>query len=211
MRLWSDSFADGAWLPADLAFCVTDSVSHVTFSGNKNPHLAWAELPIGAKSLVLTCHDPDVPSRGDDVNHVGRTIPADLPRVDFFHWTLIDLPPDAPPIAAGELSAGVSARGKTGPDIAGMRSGARQAINDFTGWFAGDSAMAGDYFGYDGPCPPWNDALVHRYIFTLYALDIARLPVDAAFTGQQVKAALEAHVLAQAALTGLYTLNPDLR
>ena len=35
--------------------------------------------------------------------------------------------------------------------------------------------MFGDYYGYDGPCPPWNDELVHRYVFTLYALDVPRL------------------------------------
>ena len=34
--------------------------------------------------------------------------------------------------------------------------------------------MFGDYYGYDGPCPPWNDELVHRYVFTLYALDVAQ-------------------------------------
>ena len=27
--------------------------------------------------------------------------------------------------------------------------------------------MAGDYYGYDGPFPPWNDSLVHHYVFTL--------------------------------------------
>ena len=51
--------------------------------------------------------------------------------------------------------------------------GARQGINDYTGWFAGDKDMAGNYFGYDGPCPPWNDEIPHRYVFTLYALDVA--------------------------------------
>ena len=37
----------------------------------------------------------------------------------------------------------------------------------------------GNYFGYDGPCPPWNDAIPHHYVFTLYALDVARLDVPA--------------------------------
>ena len=53
--------------------------------------------------------------------------------------------------------------------------GARQGVNSYTSWFASDHDMSGDYFGYDGPCPPWNDALVHRYVFTLYALDVATL------------------------------------
>jgi Raf kinase inhibitor-like YbhB/YbcL family protein len=70
--------------------------------------------------------------------------------------------------------------------------------------------MAGDYFGYDGPCPPWNDAIVHHYVFTLFALDIERLPVDGKFTGPQVRDAMRNHVLAQTSVTGLYTLNPSL-
>ena len=97
-------------------------------------------------------------------------MPASLPRVDFFHWVLVDLPPDARPIERGEFSDGVTARGKPGPHAP---RGARQGINDYTGWFAGDKDMAGNYFGYDGPCPPWNDALPHHYVFTLYALDVA--------------------------------------
>ena len=30
----------------------------------------------------------------------------------------------------------------------------RHGISDCTAWFAGDKDMAGDYHGYDGPCPP---------------------------------------------------------
>ena len=139
-------------------------------SANRNPDLRWSALPAGTRSLVVLCHDPDVPSRGDDVNKEGREVPASLPRVDFFHWVLIDLRPDAPPIERGEFSDGVTARGKPGPHAP---RDARQGINDYTGWFAGDKDMAGNYFGYDGPCPPWNDELPHRYVFTLYALDVA--------------------------------------
>ena len=40
---------------------------------------------------------------------------------------------------------------------------------DFT-----NNDMRGDYHGYDGPCPPWNDGILHHYVFTLYALDVAR-------------------------------------
>lgn len=86
--------------------------------------------------------------------------------------------------------------------------GIRQGLNDYTTWFAGDADMKGHYFGYDGPCPPWNDTRVHRYVFTLYALDIPRVPVDGHFTGQQVHEAIRDHVLAKADLMGRYTLNP---
>jgi phosphatidylethanolamine-binding protein (PEBP) family uncharacterized protein len=46
---------------------------------------------------------------------------------------------------------------------------------------AGNPDMAGQYFGYDGPCPPWNDERMHHYIFTIYALDIDKSgPADRA-------------------------------
>ncbi len=211
MKLWSESFADGSAIPGRFAFAITDPVSHVRLSDNLNPHLAWSNLPAGTRSLALICHDPDVPSRGDDVNQEGKTVPQDLPRVDFFHWVLIDLPADAKQIAEGEFSRGVAARGKAGPQIDGhAQANLRHGINDYTGWFASDAEMAGDYYGYDGPCPPWNDAIPHRYIFTLYALDIVRMPVEGKFTGQQVRDAMKGHILNQASIMGTYALNPAL-
>ena len=207
MKLWSNSFADNARIPGEFAFCVAHPTDHVALSTNRNPHLAWSDLPPGTRSLVLICHDPDVPSRGDDVNQVGRSVPASLPRVDFFHWILVDLPPTAVEIAAGEYSREVTPRGKSGPQAA---HGTRQGINDYTAWFAGDASMKGNYYGYDGPCPPWNDEIRHRYVFTLYALDVLHCPVEGHFNGPQVREALARHVLAQASLTGAYALNPSV-
>jgi Raf kinase inhibitor-like YbhB/YbcL family protein len=206
MRLRSDSFQDQHVIASEFAFCKPASVGHVALSDNRNPHLAWDEVPEGTRSFVLLCHDPDVPSSAEDVNREGRTVPASLPRVDFFHWVLVNLPPTQREIAAGSMSSGVSARGKAplpGP-------APRHGINDYTAWFRGDQDMQGNYFGYDGPCPPWNDALPHRYVFTLYALDLARCAVDGEFTGQQVREAMTGHILAHASITGTYTLNPTL-
>ena len=167
-----------------------------------------AKCPTATRSFALLCVDPDVPSQGDDVNQEGREVPAALARVDFFHWVLVDIAAQRRSIARGEFSDGVTARGKPGPAAPG---GTRQGINDYTGWFAGDAAMAGDYYGYDGPCPPWNDARMHHYRFTLYALDVASLPLDGAFAGADARQAIAGHVLAEAAVTGRYTLNPRLR
>ena len=61
------------------------------------------------------------------------------------------------------------------------------------------------------PCPPWNDAIVHHYVFTLYALDTARLDVAPRFTGADVVRAIQGHVLAQATVTGRYSLNPAVK
>ena len=208
MRLTTTAFADNGVIPGEFAFAVIDPVSHVRLSANRNPDFAWSDVPSGTRSLALICHDPDVPSRGDDVNQEGREVPASLPRVDFFHWVLIDLSSDTKHVARGEHSDGVVARGKPGP---GAPRDGRHGINDYTGWFAGDTEMAGDYYGYDGPCPPWNDAIPHRYVFTLYALDVAQLRVPAKFTGSDARQAMQVHVLAQATVTGRYALNPSVK
>jgi Raf kinase inhibitor-like YbhB/YbcL family protein len=110
-------------------------------------------------------------------------------------------------IEAASFSNGVTPRGKSGP---AAPFGTRQGINDYTGWFANDRDMSGDYYGYDGPCPPWNDSIVHHYVFTVYALDIGRVPLEGKFTGADVRKAINGHVLAQAGITGTYTLNPRL-
>ncbi|HTJ06623.1 MAG TPA: YbhB/YbcL family Raf kinase inhibitor-like protein [Caldimonas sp.] len=212
MKLWSDSWPNGERIPQKYACGRLEGASATAFSDNVNPHLGWSELPPGTKSLVLICHDFDVPSKGDDVNQVGREIPADLPRVDFFHWLLADIPATTSAIPEGAFSSGFVARGKPGPQVAvpGF-NGARQGVNDFTGWFAGNAELAGDYFGYDGPYPPWNDSLIHHYVFTLYALAVARAPVEGRFNGAELRRAIDGHVLAEAMHSGTYTLNRRLR
>jgi Raf kinase inhibitor-like YbhB/YbcL family protein len=211
MQITSDSFKDGAAIPAQFAFGKIDAATHVALSGNRNPQLSWRDVPAGTKSLVVICNDPDVPSVGDDVNQEGKSVSAGLPRVDFCHWLLVDLPSATTGIAAGQFGDSITPRGKSGPQIDGNPlPPARQGLNNYTDWFAGDAGMSGDYFGYDGPCPPWNDALLHHYVFTVYALDIDSLPVDGKFNRQQALAAMQGHVLAQASITGTYTLNPAL-
>jgi Raf kinase inhibitor-like YbhB/YbcL family protein len=208
MRFTTTAFSELEAIPAEYAFGKTDARTHVSLSENLNPDFAWNDVPVGTRSFVLLCHDPDVPSKGDDVNREGKIVPANLPRVDFFHWVLVDLPSTMTKIACGEFSNGVTPRGKAGPQAAHF---ARQGINDYTGWFASDADMAGNYFGYDGPCPPWNDELAHRYVFTVVALDIARLPVEGRFGGADVRRAMQSHVLAQASITGRYALNPAVK
>ena len=208
MKLTSDSFSDHAPIPGEFAFCAMDAKTHATLSSNRNPHFAWHDAPPGTKSFALICVDPDVPSKGDDVNKVGRIVPASLPRVDFFHWVLIDIPAARNCIAAGEFSSCVVAKGKPGPDVP---DGLRHGINDYTSWFAGDAEMGGDYYGYDGPCPPWNDAIAHRYVFTLYALDVSQLALTGRFNGHDTRQALKHHVLAEATITGRYTLSPAVK
>ena len=207
MKLWSDSWVNGDGIPPRYCAGRVAEGGGVTFSDNLNPHLAWSDVPAGAQSMVLICHDFDVPSRGDDVNQPGREVPADLPRVDFFHWVLVDLPPLPTVITEGEFSRGFTPRGKPGP---ATLQRARHGLNDYTGWFAGNPETAGKYFGYDGPFPPFNDSLVHHYVFTLYAVALERLPIEGEFTGAQVREKLAGRVLAEATFSGTYTLNRRL-
>ncbi len=208
MKLSSTSFDDARPIPEEFAFARFDPQAHFALSANKNPHLSWSGAPKGTRSFALLCIDTEVPTVGDDVNQEGRTVRADLPRMDFVHWAMVDIPATTTELAAGSCSHGVSARGKRNPP---GPPGARQGKNDYTGWFAGDPQMGGTYLGYDGPAPPWNDERVHRYRFEVSALDVERLPVGEAFSASDMQKAIAGHVLASAKLTGTYTLNPELR
>ncbi|MFP4208114.1 MAG: YbhB/YbcL family Raf kinase inhibitor-like protein [Wenzhouxiangella sp.] len=207
MKLTSIDLTDQQPIPARFAFGKLADDAPMALSDNVSPHLAWHDAPAGTRSFVLLCVDPDVPSEADDVNQQGRIVPADLPRVDFFHWVMINIPADLTELGTGQCSDGVTVKGKQDP--AGP-PGSRQGLNDYTGFMAGNPDMAGKYFGYDGPCPPWNDELLHHYVFTIYALDIEHLDLAGEFTGQAVRQAMAGHVLAEASLTGTYTLNPAL-
>jgi Raf kinase inhibitor-like YbhB/YbcL family protein len=208
MKLTTTAFADHGVVPGEFAFAVMDPATHIRLSANRNPDFAWSNLPSGTRSLALLCHDPDVPSRPDDVNQEGRVVSAALPRITFYHWALIDIAPTTPGVMRGEHSDGVVARGKPGPKA--PREG-RHGVNDYTAWFTGDKDMGGDYYGYDGPCPPWNDEIPHHYVFTLYALDLPTLPVLDRFTCAEARAAMDGHILGQASVTGRYSLNPKVK
>ncbi len=207
MELWSNDFSEGEPIPGEFAFCLPDADTHVRLAPNRNPHLAWSGVPDGTKSLAIIIHDRDVPTKPDDVNQEDREVPADLARADFFHWTLIDVSPETTEIERGTFADGVVPRGKDAGDTPPWT---RHGLNDYTGWFAEDPDMGGDYYGYDGPCPPWNDSLVHHYVFSIFALDTERLDLSEGFDGTAVRSALEDHVLESAQLIGTYTLNPRL-
>ena len=208
MKLTSQSILENQPISGEFAFCIPNDKSHVCLGSNKSPELSWSNAPVGTKSFAVFCVDPDVPSVGDNVNLEDRVVAADLPRVDFYHWVLIDLPAETKTLAAGQYSSEVTPGGKAGP---GAPLGARQGVNDYTAWFANDPDMRGDYYGYDGPCPPWNDLRVHRYVFTVYALDVEKLALTGKFNGSEAAEALKGHILAQASITGTYTLNASLR
>jgi Raf kinase inhibitor-like YbhB/YbcL family protein len=209
MHIRSKSFHDMQPIPAEFAFGKPGANGEpCVFSDNRNPHLTWSDVPDATRSFVLTCIDVDVPTVGDDVNKEGRSVRADLPRTEFVHWLMIDIPAEFREFGDGACAEGVVPHGKQetyGPP------GSRQGINDYTGWFAGDADMGGDYYGYDGPCPPWNDERLHHYHFRVYALDIPTLGLEGRFDIGDVRRAMEGHVLAEAGIIGTYSLNAALR
>ena len=205
MKLTSASFQNDQRIPEEFAFGAHDSILHIMLAPNHNPQLKWSDAPAATRSYAIICVDPDAPSKPDDVNKEGRTVPKSLPRAEFFHWAIVDIPASVTEIAAGSCSSGIIAGGKKqlpGP------AGSRQGINDYTSWFASDADMAGTYRGYDGPCPPWNDLLPHRYHFTVYALSSERAPVADDFKASETLQAIKPLVLAEARITGVYAINP---
>ncbi len=81
------------------------------------------------------------------------------------------------PAAATRLSEGAADTGKAG-------------LNSF------------GKIGYGGPCPPPRDA-AHRYVFRVYALDVASVGKPG-LAGSDLSAAIEGHVLAEGELVGRY-------
>ena len=200
MHIRSDSFEHRGPLPAEFALGAPAG-----FGGNRNPHLAWDDAPAGTRSFVLMCIDTDAPTDPATVGRDDMEIPVDQPRTEFVHWVVVDIPPDVREIAAGSCSDGITKGGKQaphGPD------GARQGLNDYTGWFANDtSGMKGDYYGYDGPYPPANDLRTHRYFFRLFALGTDRLPLDAGVTAADGFRAMHGQVLGETAIHATYSLH----
>lgn len=208
MRLWSDSWINGDPIPARCAATCIDPVSGaLAWSGNRHPHLAWDEVPEGTLSFALIAQDFDgLPPQAARL--ASGPVPEDLPRRDFFHWVLADLPGHLREIAEGAFGEGFVPRGRAPQTVWPL---VRSGLNDLTQWFAQDADLAGRYFGYDGPLPPPGDPLVHHYVFTLHALDVARAPVDDPFDGEALRRAIYPHVLAAATLSGTYSLHPRNR
>lgn len=206
MHIRSDSFDHHAPIPARFAAGERDGEG-VGFGRNLNPHLTWRDAPPETRSFVLLCIDADAPTVPEMAGKEGVEIPFDQPRTDFCHWAMIDIPPHVDGVAEGSCSDGVTPHGKRDPK---GPEGSRQGLNDYTGWFAEDPALTGEWLGYDGPFPPPNDRRPHRYFFRLYALDVSRLDVADRFTCADVQRAMQHHVLAEALLQGVYTLHPEV-
>lgn len=99
----------------------------------------------------------------------------------WWHWVVFDIP-----VAAAGLPAGAG-----GGKGAGLPEGSVQSRTDF------------GKPGFGGACPPAGDK-PHRYVFTVYALDVERLGLGPEASGAMAGFALNAHALARATLTATY-------
>ena len=65
--------------------------------------------------------------------------------------------------------------------------------------------QTGGDLGYTGPCPPKNkEPPKHRYLFTLYALDVEKLDLLEGATRVELENTVERHILEKAELMGTY-------
>ena len=206
MQLQSKTLNDGKPIPAINAMGVP-APGGAQPGANRSPHLAWSDAPSATRSFALLCVDHDAPTKPDDVNKPGRTVPYDLPRADFVHWVLVDIPASVTELREGQDADGMSPRGKApGATDHGVRG-----LNDYTSWFKGDAQLEGQYAGYDGPWPPFNDERRHNYVFTVYALDVPSLGLSGPFDLADAKRAMQGHVLAEASLRTTYAIYEKAR
>lgn len=203
----SNSITNGERVPDDHAFGVPDGEGKAAAEGgNRSPHLRWSGHPDETQSFAVIVYDPDVPADASDVNSEETTLAEDDERADFPHWLLVDVPADVTELPEGagstEIVIGGKPTGKTDHGVTG--------VNGYTDFLAGDPDMEGTYGGYDGPFPPWNDERMHHYHFVVYALDVPSLEVDDDFTLDDVRSAMEGHILDEGEIVGTYTLKEDL-
>jgi Raf kinase inhibitor-like YbhB/YbcL family protein len=192
-------------------FCVAGAALVVictAASQDRNPAISWSAGPPGTQSYVLLMVDPDVTADLSLMNKPGVTIPRAAPRMNIYHWVLIDIDATLHRIRAGAEGDGFVQGGKPiGVTPYGLRG-----TNDYWPYFNNNSmipaAMKGPYGGFDGPCPPSNDLLVHRYVFEVFALDVRSLDLSGRFFASDVLAAMQGHILAQGAATTHFSFAP---
>lgn len=192
LKVEVEKLTDNGPIPEAFALCEATPDGKSTAGKNQRPTISWSKAPKETKSFAVIVSDPDVPAEFSKAGKEGMVIGTDEPRQMFYHWALLDIPATKTRIEGGKpdapVSFGVPARSDLGSYVPDARN-------------------------YGGPCPPWNDARVHHYHFTVYALDVPSLGLAADVTAKQAAEAIASsnHVLAQGEMVGTYTLNKELR
>jgi Raf kinase inhibitor-like YbhB/YbcL family protein len=209
LAIESTSLADGRPIPEAHAVATPTADGRAEIAGaDRSPHLRWSGEPDGTRSFALSVVDPDVPADRTRMGVEGLSLGDDEPRVDFAHWLVVDIPPVVHEIAEGAGGDGFVPHGREpGRPVFGGVEGQ----NGYRGLFDGDPDLEGTYGGWDGPFPPWNDEIVHRYEVTVHALDVPSVGLEPGFTLEEFRSAIDGHVLEQATIVPTYTLNPSLR
>ncbi|QEE23563.1 YbhB/YbcL family Raf kinase inhibitor-like protein [Rhodanobacter glycinis] len=156
-RLFGNELHEGGVLPMAQ---VSDGAGYQ--GENRSPRLAWEGVPEGTKSLVLTMYDPDAPTGSG-----------------FWHWVVVDIPPQAVELPAG-----------AGSGLMPLPVGARQTRTDL------------GINGYVGAAPPPGAA--HRYVFTLHAVAVDTLPVPDDASGALVGFLTRMNAIGAASFTVTY-------
>jgi Raf kinase inhibitor-like YbhB/YbcL family protein len=205
LRVSVDTFTNGEMVPNKYAFCVPAARGHTAPGPNFSPSISWSRGPRGTKSYAIMLYDTDSPAeQREKINKEGVALTSAIPRRTFFHWVLVDIPPAIRSLTEGEDSDARVVHGKPAkPAAVGVRG-----LNDYTRVTADNDAMKGQYYGYDGPCPPWNDEVVHHYHFAVFALSVKSLDLPPAFDGGAALEVMKDKILAQGEVVGLYTQNP---
>jgi Raf kinase inhibitor-like YbhB/YbcL family protein len=99
----------------------------------------------------------------------------------WWHWTVANIPPTN----SGLVRGAGDAAGK------GLPAGAVQTRTDFGAP------------GYGGPCPPQGDK-PHRYVFTVYALKVDKLDIDANASAALLGFMIHFNTLGKATFTSTY-------
>ena len=97
----------------------------------------------------------------------------------WWHWVVVNLPASTKGLPAG------AATGK------GLPAGALELRTDF------------GQPGYGGACPPPGHGM-HRYQFTVWALSVDKLPLEASSSPAMAGFMIRQHALGHATLTGTY-------
>jgi Raf kinase inhibitor-like YbhB/YbcL family protein len=193
--------ADGR-LPASAAYCPPTKMDPSEY--DISPSVSWSRGPAATRSYALIMTDLDVPKDLSLINKPGVTISADTPRVPFVHWVLVDIPPAITALQRGAEGNGFVPKGKPiGPTPHGLRG-----ANVYSHFYPANSELAGTRGGYDGPCPPNNDLVPHRYVTRVYALDVPTLGLQGVFFGEDALRAMQGHMLAVGESEARYSASP---
>ena len=206
LKVKVDSIKDGGMIPTKYSFCMPAAQGHIGPAPDISPPISWKKGPKGTQSYAITLTDTDSPKENrDKMNKEGMTVPSSSERQAFFHVVLVDIPANVRSLLEGAAS---NARVVHGKPAAQTKVGV-PGLMDFTKVFAANDALKGKYYGYDGPCPAWNDEInPHHFHFTVYALSVKSLGLSADFDGPAALEAMKGKILAEGKLDTIYTTNP---